>query len=83
MRYVTKRVNPVISQQARNAGVSGPVVIEVYLSKHGHLAKAWVVEGDPMLRESALAALRQWSFKPYLLDRVPTEVRSEITIQVR
>lgn len=83
MRYVTKQVNPVISQQARNAGVSGPVVIEVYLSKQGHLSKASVVEGDSMLRESALASLRQWSFRPYHLDRVPTGVRSEITIQVR
>jgi TonB family protein len=83
MRYVTRRVTPVISQQARNAGVSGPVVIEVYLSKHGHLARASVIEGDMLLRESALAALRQWSFKPYLLDRVSTEVRSEITIWVR
>lgn len=83
MRYVTKRVNPVISQQVRSAGVSGPVVIGVWLSKHGHLSKASVIEGDPALRESALAALRRWSFKQYHLDRVPTEVRSEITIHVR
>jgi len=83
MRYVIRRVNPVIPPRARSAGVSGPVVIEVWLSKHGHLSKASVVEGDPLLREPALAALRQWSFRPYQLDRVPTEVRSEITIYVR
>ncbi|MGH9844321.1 MAG: TonB family protein [Blastocatellia bacterium] len=83
MRYVTRRVNPVIPPQARSAGVSGPVVIEVWLSKHGHLSKASVLEGDPLLREPALAALRQWNFRPYQLDRVPTGVRSEITINVR
>ncbi|MGH9768683.1 MAG: TonB family protein, partial [Blastocatellia bacterium] len=83
MRYVTKRVNPVIPPQARSAGVSGPVVVAVHLSKYGHLSRASVIQGDPLLRESALAALRQWSFKPYYLDRVPTEVKSEITIYVR
>ncbi len=83
MQYVTRRVNPVLPLQAKNAGIAGPVVIRVYLSKHGYLSKAEVIEGDPLLREAALAALRQWSFRPFLLNRVPTEVISEITIYVR
>jgi len=82
-RYVTRQVPAVLSAQARAAGVSGPVVVRVYLSKYGHLSKAEVIEGDMLLRQSALDALRQWSFKTYLLDRVPTEVKSEITIYVR
>jgi hypothetical protein len=83
LHYVTRRVNPVLSRQARNAGVSGPVVIAVHVSKDGHLYKAWVVEGDMLLRESALSALRQWSFRPYHRDRVPTDIKSEITVYVR
>jgi TonB family protein len=83
MQYVTSRVNPVLPPQAKNAGVAGPVVIRVYLSRQGHLSKAEAVEGDPLLREAALSALRQWSFRPFLLDRVPTKVKSEITIYVR
>ena len=55
----------------------------VELSQQGHLAKASVLEGDMRLRAAALEALRQWSFKPYLLNRVPTEVKSELTIYVR
>ncbi len=82
-QYVAKRVNPVLPPQAKQSGVAGPVVIRIYLSKYGHLSKAEVIEGDPLLREAALVALRQWSFKPFLLDRVPTEVKSEITIYVR
>ncbi len=83
MQYVTRKVDPVIPAEAGAAGVSGPVVIEVYLSRYGHLSKAWVVEGDPLLREAALAALRQWSFRPYLRDRVPIDIRSRMTIYVR
>lgn len=83
MQYVTQRVNPVLPPQAKSAGVAGPVLITVYLSKYGHVSKAWVTEGDMRLREAALAALRQWSFRPFLLNRAPTEVKSELTIYVR
>lgn len=82
-RYVTRQVPPVISAQAKAAGVSGPVVVVMYLSRQGYISRMWVVEGNMLLRDSALAALRQWSFRPYHLDRVPTDVKSEITIQVR
>jgi hypothetical protein len=83
MQYVTRRVNPVLPPQAKSAGAAGPVVIRVYLSRQGHLSKAEAVEGHPLLREAALSALLQWSFRPFLLDRVPTEVRSVITIYVQ
>ncbi|MBL8170428.1 MAG: TonB family protein [Acidobacteria bacterium] len=83
MQYVTKRVNPILPPQAKQVGVSGSVVVTVYLSKSGHLTKAEVVQGDPLLREAALTALRQWSFRPFLLDRTPTDIKSEISIQVR
>lgn len=79
MQYVTRRVNPVLPPQA----TPGAVVVAVELSQYGHLAKASVVEGDIRLRAAALEALRQWSFKPYLLNRVPAEVKSELTIYVQ
>ncbi|HMX29388.1 MAG TPA: energy transducer TonB [Blastocatellia bacterium] len=82
-RYVTKQVPAVASPQAKAAGVSGAVVVTVYLSRQGYISKMWVVEGNMLLRDSALAALRQWNFRPYHLDRVPTDIKSEITIQVR
>ncbi|MBI1766350.1 MAG: energy transducer TonB [Acidobacteria bacterium] len=83
LQYATKRVNAVLPPQAKSTGVAGPVVIRVYLSKYGHLSKAEVVEGEMLLRNAALEALRQWSFRPFLLNRVPTEVQSVITIYVR
>ncbi len=82
-RYVTRQIPPVIPAQAKAAGVSGPVVVVVHLSKQGRISKMYVVEGNMLLRDSALAALWQWSFRPYSLDRVPTDVKSEVTIQVR
>jgi TonB family protein len=83
MRYVKKQQAPSLPPEARAQGVSGPVKVEVVLSKNGYLAKARVIEGHPLLRQAALDALRQWQFKPYHQDRAPIDVRSEITVNVR
>jgi protein TonB len=80
MRYVKKQVTPSLPPEAKTQGVSGPVKVEVVLSKNGYLAKARVIEGHPLIRQAALDALRQWQFKPYQRDRVPVDVRSEIAI---
>jgi TonB family protein len=83
MRYVKKQVTPSLPPEAKAQGVSGPVKVEVVLSKNGYLAKARVIEGHPLIRQAALDALRQWQFKPYQRDRVPVDVRSEIAINFR
>lgn len=82
MRYVKKQVAPSLPPEAKSQGVSGPVRVEVVLSKNVYLAKAQVLEGNPLLRQAALDALRQWQFKPYQQDRTPIDVRSEIIINV-
>jgi TonB family protein len=83
MRYVKKQVTPSLPPEAKAQGVSGPVKVDVVLSKNGYLAKARVIEGHPLIRQAALDALRQWKFKPYQRDRVPVDVRSEIAINFR
>lgn len=79
MLYVKKKIEPKLPAGAR----AGAVKVYVILAKDGRLAKAEVIEGDEALEEVTLAALRQWQFKPFLYDRKPTDVRSEISIQVR
>src|SRR5262245_4241751 len=83
MRYVKKQVTPSLPPEAKAQGVSGPVKVEVVLSKNGYLSKARVIEGHPLIRQAALDALRQWQVKPYQRDRVPIDVRSEIAINFR
>lgn len=83
MRYVKKQVAPSLPPEAKAQGVSGPVKVEVVLSKNGYLANARAIEGHLLLRQAAIDALRQWQFKPYHQNRVPIDVLSEITINVR
>lgn len=82
MRYVKKRVAPVLPPEAKAQGIYGSVTIEVVLSKNGYLSKMQAVEGQQMLRQAAISALQQWQFKPYVQDRIPIDVRSEIIITV-
>ena len=56
------------------------VVLHAIISKTGTIESLQVVSGPEMLRASALEAVRQWRYKPYLLNGEPTEVDTAITV---
>jgi protein TonB len=74
------RVTPVYPPIARTNRIAGQVVLHALISKNGNIENLQVVSGHPMLTQSALEAVRQWKYKPYLLNGEPVEV--ETTIQV-
>jgi protein TonB len=39
-----------------------------------------VVNGHPMLAKAAIEAVRQWRYRPYLLNDEPIEVETEVTV---
>ena len=55
-------------------------MLHALISKSGNIENLQVVSGHPMLTQSALEAVRQWKYKPYMLNGEPVEV--ETTIQV-
>jgi protein TonB len=65
---------------ARAAHVSGAVVLHAIISKTGTVQNLQVISGPEMLRASALDAVRNWRYKPYLLNGDPTEVETTITV---
>ena len=71
---------PVYPPIARAAHVSGAVVLHAIISKSGSIERLEVVSGPEMLRASALDAVRQWKYKPYILNGDPTEVETTITV---
>ena len=74
------KVQPVYPPIARTNRIAGQVVLHALISKSGNIENLQVVSGHPMLTQSALEAVRQWKYKPYLLNGEPVEV--ETTIQV-
>jgi TonB family protein len=73
-------VNPIYPEIARAAGVSGSVVLHAVIGKSGEVESLQVISGPQMLGAAALEAVRQWTYKPYLLNGEPTEVDTTITV---
>ncbi len=71
---------PLYPQMARMARVQGSVVLHAVISKSGAIENLRVVSGHPMLQQSALDAVRQWRYRPYLLNGEPVEVETQITV---
>ena len=63
-----KKVNPEYPEDALKAGIQGKVVIEATTDKKGMVVEAKVIAGHPLLNKAALKALKQWEYKPYIID---------------
>lgn len=72
--------NPQYPAIARQARISGTVVLAATISKNGTIENLHVLSGHPMLTQAALDAVRQWRYKPYMLNGEPTEVETTVTV---
>lgn len=75
-----RRVEPTYPPLARSARVQGPVVLEAIISKTGTIEHLQLISGHPMLAPAAIDAVRQWRYKPYILNSEPIEVETQITV---
>ena len=71
---------PVYPEQAKKDRVQGKVVLAARIAKDGTVVNVRLVSGPSPLQHSAIDAVRQWRYKPYLLNGNPVEV--DTTIQV-
>ena len=78
-QLVTK-VNPTYPPDAKAKGVSGAVVLAAVIGKDGIVLKLTVVSGPEDLRDNAVEAVRQWVYKPYLLNGQPVTVQTVVTV---
>lgn len=76
-----KEVPPVYPAIAKSAQVQGDVVIEATIDEAGKVADAKVVKSVPLLDQAALDAVRQWEYRPSLLNGVPTPVVMTVTVK--
>jgi TonB family protein len=65
---------------ARQARVQGSVVIMAVVGTDGHVKSAKALSGPPLLRNPAVAAVRQWVYKPATLDGIPVETQTQLTL---
>ena len=72
---IVKKVAPVYPAESRRARIQGTVVLKVEISKTGDVEQIQLVSGHPMLAPAAIEAVKQWKYKPYLLNGEPIAVK--------
>jgi protein TonB len=73
-------VPPQYPPEAGRARLEGPVVLMAVIGQDGSVKDVRVESGLPILAQAAIDAVKQWRYKPYLIDGEPVEVDSRITI---
>lgn len=80
MSQLIRQVNPVRSQEARQKHLQGTVLLHIVIDRDGSVAHVDPVSGPQELLSESLGAVRQWLFKPTLLNGDPVEVDTTVTI---
>ncbi len=75
-----QRTMPVYPPIAKAARVQGTVVLQATISKEGRITDLHVISGPAMLQQSAMEAVRNWRYRPYLLNGEPVEVETTINV---
>ncbi len=75
-----QKVEPAYPAIARAARIQGEVVLAAVISKNGEIQNLTLVSGHPMLTAAALDAVKQWRYRPFLLNGEPVEVETTIIV---
>ena len=74
------RVQPIYPPLARAARIQGTVMLRAIISRTGTIENLQVISGHPMLVGAAIDAVRQWRYRPYVLNGDPVEVETQVTV---
>jgi periplasmic protein TonB len=79
----THRVQPVYPHHAKLTRTQGEVLLTAIISRDGAIESLQVRSGHPLLAKAALDAVRQWRYRPYVLNGAPIEVETQIRVTFR
>jgi TonB family protein len=77
---VVKRVNPDYSKDLRRQRVQGTVTMDVVINQNGDVSAVSPVSGPPALVRIAADAVKQWKYKPFLVNGQPVSVETEVVL---
>jgi periplasmic protein TonB len=75
-----RQVTPVYPAIAKTAHISGTVLLHAIIGKDGTVQDLQYISGPPLLMKSAMDAVRQWRYKPTLLNGEPVDVDTTISV---
>jgi TonB family protein len=80
---VVQRVEPEYPEKARQQRIQGAVVLEVRIGRDGAVQGVKLVRGQAVLADSAIAAVKQWRFKPRVVKGAAVEMETRVTLNFR
>lgn len=75
-----RQVPPVYPAEAARKGIHGKVVLRALVGKNGHVESLSRISGNPILVKAAMAAVRQWVYRPTLIHGKPIDVHLTVTV---
>ena len=75
-----KRVDPIYPESARSSDLSGDVVLNAHIDETGKVREVQAISGDPVLVHAAVDAVRQWEYRPSLVNGQPRPSHARIAI---
>jgi len=79
--FKTHNVDPIYPPAARKAGIYGDVVLHATIDTKGKITSIRPVQGDRILVEASMDAVKQWRYRPYVVNGKPVEVETTILIK--
>ena len=77
------RVEPEYPEDARQQKIQGTVVLELEIGQDGAVEEAHVVSGPPQLAKASTDAVKQWRFKPRLVNGRPEPMQTRVTLNFK
>ncbi len=78
---ILRRVTPAYPPLARQARISGAVLLKAVIAADGTVEQLEVVSGHPLLIQAALTAVQQWRYRPTLLNGQAVPVLTQIEVR--
>ena len=77
---LVKKVQPQYPPLARQARIQGTVMLQAEISKEGTIENLRLISGHPMLAPAAIEAVKQWRYRPYMLNGEPVAVETTVMV---
>jgi protein TonB len=74
------KVTPMYPPDAKQARIQGTVTMTATINRDGSIQRLDLISGHPLLADAALDAVKQWIYKPTLLNGNPVEVITQIDV---
>jgi TonB family protein len=79
--FLVRKVSPIYPPEAERQRVEGSVLLHIDIDKNGNISKIEPVSGHSLLIPASIDAVKQWKYKPYLLNQAPVDVETTVLIR--